>query len=177
MKYADFSIGKFFEMAKKEAYFKNTVFILIADHNTRTYGKNLVPINKFHIPALIMGPGVPKGVSYRKLASQIDMPPTLLSYLGLSFETPMVGRNLNQLNAKTSGRSIMQFNDINAFRVENQVVIMQPNLKPLQFEIKNDTTLIPVKLNEELAKDALAHVITAGNLYKKNLYKLRDEKK
>jgi phosphoglycerol transferase MdoB-like AlkP superfamily enzyme len=173
MKYADFSIGKFFEMAKKEAYFKNTIFIVIADHNTRTYGKNLVPINKFHIPALIMGPGVKKGTVYSNLASQIDIPPTLLGYLGIPFETPMVGRNLNKLDPKTQGRSIMQFNDINAFRVESQVVIMQPNLKPLQFEIKNDTTLIPVKLNEELAKDALAHVITAGNLYKENKYKLR----
>ena len=132
-----------------------------------------MPINKFHIPALIIGPGVQKGASYNKLASQIDIPPTLLSYLGLPFETPMVGRNLNKLDPKTQGRAIMQFNDINAFRVENQVVIMQPNLKPLQFEIKNDTTLIPVKLNEELAKDALAHVITAGNLYKENKYKLR----
>jgi phosphoglycerol transferase MdoB-like AlkP superfamily enzyme len=173
MKYADFSIGKFFEMAKKEDYFKNTIFIVIADHNARTYGKNLVPINKFHIPAFIIGPNVPKGATYSKLASQIDIPPTLLSYLGLPFETPMVGRNLNKLDPKTQGRSIMQFNDINAFRVENQVVIMQPNLKPLQFQIKNDTTLIPVKLNEELAKDALAHVITAGNLYQENNYKLR----
>ena len=173
MKYADFSIGKFFEMAKKEAYFKNTIFIVIADHNTRTYGKNLVPINKFHIPALIIGPHIPKGAVYSKLASQIDIPPTLLSYLGIPFETPMVGRNLNQLDPKTQGRSIMQFNDINAFRVENQVVIMQPNLKPLQFEIKNDTTLVPVKLNEELAKDALAHVVTAGNLYLEGKYKLR----
>jgi len=177
MKYADFSIGKFFKMAKKEYYFKNTIFIVIADHNTRTYGKNLVPINKFHIPAFILGPGVPKGASYNKLASQIDIPPTLLSYLGLSFETPMIGRNLNELNSKVPGRSIMQFNDINAFRVENQVVIMQPNLKPLQFKIKNDTTLIPIKLNQELAKDALAHVITAGNLYTQNKYKLRDSKK
>lgn len=176
MKYADFSIGKFFQMAKKEDYFKNTIFIVIADHNTRTYGKNLVPINKFHIPAFIMGPGVPKGAVYNKLASQIDIPPTLLSYLGLPFETPMVGRNLNKLDPKTKGRSIMQFNDINAFRVENQVVIMQPNLKPLQFEIKNDTTLVPVKLNENLAKDALAHVITASNLYKENKYKLREKK-
>lgn len=177
MKYADFSIGKFIELAKKEAYFKNTIFIVIADHNTRTYGKNLVPINKFHIPALIIGPNVPKGKVYDKLSSQIDIPPTLLSYLGAQFETPMVGRNLNSLNASTKGRSIMQFNDINAFRVDNQVVIMQPNLKPLQFEIKNDTTFIPVKVNTELAKDALAHVIMAGNLYKEKKYKLRDKKK
>jgi phosphoglycerol transferase MdoB-like AlkP superfamily enzyme len=176
MKYADFSIGKFFEMAKKEAYFKNTIFIVIADHNTRTYGKNLVPINKFHIPALIIGPGVPKGKVYSQLASQIDIPPTLLSYVGGQFETPMVGRNLNSSRPVPKGRTMMQFNDINAFRVGNKVVIMQPNLKPLQFEIKNDTTLVPVKLDEEFAKDALAHVITAGNLYKEKEYKLRDAK-
>ncbi|MBP6758475.1 MAG: sulfatase-like hydrolase/transferase [Flavobacterium sp.] len=173
MKYADFSIGKFFALAKKEAYFKNTIFIVIADHNTRTYGKNLVPINKFHIPAFIMGPNVPKGKVYSKLSSQIDIPPTLLSYLGTSFETPMPGRNLKVLPESVKGRSIMQFNDINAFRVENQVVIMQPNLKPLQFKIINDTTFIPVPLDKELAKDALAHVISAGNLYQQNNYKIK----
>ena len=177
MKYADFSIGKFMEMAKKESYYKNTVFIIIADHNTRTFGKNLVPINKFHIPALIIGPNVPVGKVYSQLASQIDIPPTLLSYLGAEFETPMVGRNLSKIKATTKGRSIMQFNDINAFRVEDQVVIMQPNLDPLQFKIINDTTLIPVKLDSELAKDALAHVVTAGNLYKQGKYKLREIKK
>lgn len=173
MKYADFSIGKFFALAKKEAYFKNTIFIVIADHNTRTYGKNLVPINKFHIPAFIMGPNVPKGKVYSKLSSQIDIPPTLLSYLGTSFETPMPGRNLKALPETVKGRSIMQFNDINAFRVENQVVIMQPNLKPLQFKIINDTTFLPVPLDKELAKDALAHVISAGNLYQQNKYKIK----
>jgi phosphoglycerol transferase MdoB-like AlkP superfamily enzyme len=173
MKYADFSIGKFFALAKKEAYFKNTIFIVIADHNTRTYGKNLVPINKFHIPAFIMGPGVPKGAVYNRLASQIDIPPTLLSYLRTSFETPMPGRNLKALPETVKGRAIMQFNDINAFRVENQVVIMQPNLQPLQFKIVNDTTLVPVPLDKELAKDALAHVISAGNLYQQNKYKMK----
>ncbi len=61
MKYADFSIGKFFELAKKEKYFENSVFIVIADHNTRTFGKSLIPIHKFHIPALIIAPNVKKG--------------------------------------------------------------------------------------------------------------------
>lgn len=176
MKYADFAIGKFFELAKKEAYFKNTIFIVIADHNTRTYGNNLVPVNKFHIPALIIGPQVPQGKKYSKLSSQIDIPPTLLAMIGAQFETPMVGRNLTKLPEATTGRSIMQFNDINAFRVGNQVIIMQPNLEPLQFELKNDTVFVPVKVDPELARDALAHVITAGNLYKDGKYKLRDPK-
>ncbi|HMI05933.1 MAG TPA: LTA synthase family protein [Flavobacterium sp.] len=176
MKYADYSIGKFFEMAKKEPYFKNTIFIVIADHNTRTYGQNLVPINKFHIPALILGPGVPKGKAYDKLSSQIDIPPTLLNLIGMNLETPMPGRDLFKLPETTIGRAIMQFHDNNAFRVGNQVVIMQPNKDPLQFELKNDTIMIPVKLDPELAKDALAHVTAASYLYKERKYKLKAQK-
>lgn len=173
IKYADFAIGEFFRLAKKEDYFKNTVFIVVADHNTRTYGQNLVPINKFKIPALIIGPDVPKGRTYNKLASQIDMPTTLIGFAGIETEHPMVGRNLFRLDDSIPGRSIMQFMDINAFRVENQVVILQPKMKPLQFEVRNDTTLIPTKLDAELAKDALAHVITPEFLYKNKKYRLR----
>ena len=176
MKYADFAIGKFFEMAKKEAYFKNTIFIVIADHNTRTYGQNLVPINKFHVPALIIGPGVNKGKTYDKLSSQIDIPPTLLNLIGLEVESPMPGRDLFKLPESTVGRSIMQFHNNNAFRVGNQVVIMQPDKEPLQFELKNDTTMIPVKLDPELARDALAHVTAASYLYKERKYKLKSQK-
>lgn len=173
MKYADFSIGKFFELAKKEEYYKNTIFIVIADHNTRTYGKHLVPIKKFRIPALIIGPQVPKGEKYAKLSSQIDIPPTLLGMIGMKVQTPMPGRNIHDIKPEMKGRSIMQFHDINAFRVEDQVVIMQPNKKPLQFKIENDSVLTPMKLDEELAKDALAHVTAASDLYKEKKYKIK----
>ena len=177
MKYADYSIGKFFEMAKKEAYYKNTIFVIIADHNTRTYGKHLVPIHKFHIPALIIGPGFPKGERYTKLCSQIDIQPTFLSKIGMNVITPMPGRNLFLLPESAKGRAIMQFNDINAFRVENQVIIMQPNKEPLQFKVEKDTVFTPVALDKELAKDALAHVITASYLYKERKYALKATKK
>lgn len=176
MKYADFSIGKFFEMAKKEAYFKNTIFLVIADHNTRTYGKNLVPINKFHIPALLIGPNIPKDTKYKKLCSQIDIAPTLLNFIGMDIINPMPGRNLMQLAANVPGRAIMQFHNNNAFRIENQVVILQPNKEPLQFEMKNDTVLIPTKLNKEMAKDALAHITTASYLYKERKYRMKRQK-
>jgi len=171
IKFADFAIGKFFDLAKKEEYFKNTIFIVIADHNTRTKGKNLVPIPKFHIPALIIGPGIEKGNVYSKLCSQIDIPPTLLSLAGIQTQTPMVGRNLLQLSSETPGRAIMQFHDINAFRLENQVVILQPNTVPLQFEMVNNQEMKATKLNSELAKDALAHVILANYLYSFRKYK------
>lgn len=177
MKYADFAIGKFFEMAKKEDYFKNTLFIVVADHNTRTYGKHLVPIHKFHIPALIIAPGVAKGSKYDKLCSQIDLAPTILDMIGMKVETPMPGRNLKKLKDDVIGRSIMQFHDINAFRVGDQVVIMQPKKEPLQFKIKNDTVLEAVPLDKELAKDALGHVTAASDLYSQRKYTTKKNKK
>lgn len=177
MKYADYAIGKFFALARKEAYFKNTVFLVIADHNTRTYGKHLVPVHKFHIPALLLGPGVAKGKTYDKLCSQIDMQPTALSRLGLAVETPMPGRNLFTLPDSESGRAMMQFHDINAFRVGDRVVVMQPLKKPLQFNLKNDTIFTPAALDQELVKDALAHVAAASWLYRENKYRLRKIKR
>jgi phosphoglycerol transferase MdoB-like AlkP superfamily enzyme len=172
MKYADFSIGKFFELAKKEAYFKNTIFVVIADHNTRTYGKNLVPVNKFHIPALIIAPNVEKGITYDNLASQMDIPTTVLALSGITTKTPMPGRNLLKLPKGIKGRTIMLFHETYAFRVEDDIVILNPNAKPLQFKVKSDTELIPVALNEELAKDALAHIVASSNLYKNRVYKI-----
>jgi phosphoglycerol transferase MdoB-like AlkP superfamily enzyme len=172
MKYADFSIGKFFELAKKEAYFKNTIFVVIADHNTRTYGKNLVPINKFHIPALIIAPNIKKGTTYTNLASQMDIPSTVLVLSGITTNSTMPGRNLIKLPKDTKGRTIMLFHETYAFRVENDVIIMNPNAKPLQFKVKSDTELIPAPLNKELAKDALAHIIASSNLYKGRKYRL-----
>ena len=172
MKYADFSIGKFFELAKKEAYYKNTIFIVIADHNTRTYGKNLVPVNKFHIPALIIAPNVKPGTTYDNLASQMDIPSTVLALSGITTNSTMPGRNLMKLPKETKGRTIMLFHETYAFRVADDIIIMNPNAKPLQFKVKSDTELIPATLDEELAKDALAHIIASSNLYKNRAYRL-----
>lgn len=174
MKYADFAIGKFFEMAKKEDYFKNTIFIIIADHNTRTYGQSLVPIDKFHIPALIIAPNTQAGSQYTKLASQIDMVPTLLNLSGLKAEIPAVGRDLISLPDSIEGRAIMQFHDIYAFRVGNKVCILQPNKAPLQFDLESDTKWSPTATDPELAKDALAHVLASHYLYAGRKYKLKD---
>ena len=88
----------------------------------------------------------------------------------------MPGRNIFLLPETTKGRAIMQFHDINAFRVDDQVIIMQPNKEPLQFKVENDTIFTPVTLDTELAKDALAHVITASYLYKERRYNLKAPK-
>lgn len=170
MKYADYAIGEFFRLAEKEDYFKNTIFLVVADHNTRVYGADLVPINKFHIPGVIVGPGV-SAKSYDKLASQLDLLPTLLNLMGIESQHPMIGRDLLAVDEKEPGHAIMQYGNTHAFRVADNVIIQQPYKAPQQFTYR-DGRLKPEPLNKEFAQDALAHVLLPSLLYRGQQYRL-----
>lgn len=54
VKYADYALGQFVEKAKKSPYWDNTVFVVVADHDARTQGTNPIPVEYFHIPAVIL---------------------------------------------------------------------------------------------------------------------------
>jgi phosphoglycerol transferase MdoB-like AlkP superfamily enzyme len=173
IKYADYAIGEFFKIAKTQNYFDNTVFIVIADHNTRTWGSELIPVNKFHIPALIIAPNIEGGFNYDKLCSQIDIPPTLLDLIGIDVKTPMIGRNIFQLNDSIQGRAIMQFHSTNAFRSGDDLIVLQADKEAVQFKVGENDGLTEIeKVDEKLAKDALAHIIAASYLYNSRKYKL-----
>ena len=109
VKYADYAIGEFFKKAKASPYWKDTIFLVVADHDIRVRGNTLVPIEHFHIPGLILGAGVtPQKIT--AIASQIDLPVTLLSLMGMQTQHPMTGRDLSHLPAGYLGRAMMQYN-------------------------------------------------------------------
>ena len=55
VKYADHALGEFIERARSSDYWADTLFLVVADHDTRVYGDELVPVDKFHIPGVILG--------------------------------------------------------------------------------------------------------------------------
>lgn len=170
IKYADYAIGEFFRLARQEEYFRNTIFLVVADHDTRVWGADLVPIEKFHIPALILGPGVPAR-RYDTLASQLDLLPTVLDLAGISSDHPMIGRDLLAQPDAAPGHAIMQYMDTHAFRVGERVLIHRPHLAPLQFAW-HDGKLLPTALDPEFERDAMAHIELPGLLYNEQRYRL-----
>jgi phosphoglycerol transferase MdoB-like AlkP superfamily enzyme len=175
VKYADYALGNFFKFAKKEAYYKNTLFLVIADHSTRLKGMELIPIKKFHIPGLIIGPGI-RSEKYYKLASQIDMPPTLLDLMGLSTKHPLIGRPLLTLPGNVPGRAVMQYSSTNAFMVEKQLIVQRPGLPPIEYTHKNGKVEgTKSKFNPDLYRDALAHSLLPWYLYKNRLHHIPKE--
>ncbi len=95
MKYTDYALGKFIEAAKTKPWFKNTVFVIVADHCASSAGKWEINIHNHHIPAIIYNlPHQPERID--RLASQIDLMPTLFGYLGWSYNTSLYGKDINQ---------------------------------------------------------------------------------
>lgn len=92
--YSDYALGDFLNKASGKNWFDNTVFVISADHCASSAGKTDIPLNKYHIPALIYSPALIEAQSINKVASQIDIIPTLFAALGMDYENRFYGRDV-----------------------------------------------------------------------------------
>jgi phosphoglycerol transferase MdoB-like AlkP superfamily enzyme len=97
VQYADFALQQLFEKAKNKPWFKNTIFVVIADHCASSAGKDEIDVANYHIPALIYGANI-KPQKVQKLCSQIDVFPTLFGMLNWNYESNFYGQNVLDAN-------------------------------------------------------------------------------
>lgn len=177
VKYADYALGQFIAQAKQQAYWHNTLFVIVADHDNRVYGNSLVPVHKFQIPALILGADLkPKTIS--SLASQIDLAPTVLSLMGINAETPLLGRDFS-LDAESPGRALLQFDQYFALLEQQSaneaaVTILKPDGSSVAARyLLNDKQLVLTDAAAEPAaqRRALAQVLLPSWLYREKRYR------
>ncbi len=169
-RYADHAVGHFFRKARSAKYFDNTVFLVVADHDSRVVGAELVPIGRFHIPGVILAPGLAPRRDAR-IVSQIDLGPTLLSLMGVSATTPMLGRDLTRVPDDWPGRALMQYDRNFALLRGNEAVVLQPDKPAAGFHydpVKDD--LVPGPVSEAHKRDALAWVLWGGLAYRNGWY-------
>ncbi len=167
IKYADFAIGKFIDDARKEAYYKDTVFVILSDHNVRVYGDDVVPVDMFHVPGLILADGVTPQI-YDKISTQPDVMATALDLMGMDLNYPIMGHSI--FNDKKQNLSLMQFNSTYALRVDNTVAVLREGMKPQTFNYV-EKRLVERESDAELEKDLLAFIVSLHHIYNNKLYK------
>lgn len=171
VKYADFALGEFIDKAKNSNYWDNTIFLIVADHSDRVYGDELVPISKFRIPGLILAKDI-KAKVVKRISSQIDLLPTLLSLAGIESSHPAIGVDITREDIATiPGRAIMQFGGSQAYMQGDQVVVFQKERSPLQFTY-SDKKLSPSSLDLILMHQAKAHALWSIKTYRDKSYRL-----
>jgi phosphoglycerol transferase MdoB-like AlkP superfamily enzyme len=96
--YTDKCLGEYFALARKQPWFDNTIFILVADHSHNTnHNHPLVSFEYHKIPLLIIGKPLKddlKGTQIDCIASNTDIPTTLLKQLGLDTKDFFWSKNL-----------------------------------------------------------------------------------
>ena len=94
VEYADWCVGDFLKKAKREPWYKNTIFIIQADHGKIVTGSGgELPQSLNHIPLIMFGPGVPQ-MRYEGLGMQVDVMPTLFGLMGMSYTSYGFGQDL-----------------------------------------------------------------------------------
>ena len=93
VKYTDYALKLFFELAKKESWFKDTVFVIVADHCASSAGRTELPLDRYRIPCLIYADFL-EAKRVDTLASQIDVMPTVMGLLNFSYESKFLGQDI-----------------------------------------------------------------------------------
>jgi phosphoglycerol transferase MdoB-like AlkP superfamily enzyme len=171
VKYTDYAIGKFLRDSESKPWFKNTVFVIVADHCASVAGRHELEIGNYHIPMIVYSPGgqISPG-RIETLTSQMDYAPTLLGLLNWSYPTRFFGHDVRKI-APRDGHALIgnyqklghlemgEFQMLGPMRVESvsgfDYMTQQSSVQPPQ---------IPFE------PEAVAFYQTASYMFHNNLY-------
>ena len=97
--YTDHALSRFFEYAEKQTWYKNTLFVITADHTNRNNSKEYKTTSgMFEVPIIFFLPGGEEpftpGIDNTLIAQQIDIMPTVLEFVGYDKEFIAFGKSL-----------------------------------------------------------------------------------
>jgi phosphoglycerol transferase MdoB-like AlkP superfamily enzyme len=186
VKYTDYALREFFKMAKKQTWFQNTVFVILADHCASSSGKTELPMDKYRIPAMIYSPSFIKPAIYPELMSQIDIMPTLFGLLDFSYQSKFFGQDVLKSNYKPRAL-IATYQNLGLIK-DDYLTILSPKQEVKQFQLQEllnpklgkDFQLFFEEIQVKSAKnnlvlETISYYQTASELLNKKKYQAKDE--
>ncbi len=174
VKYTDYAIGNFLEEAAKKPWFKNTIFVVVADHCAASAGKTALPVEKYHIPLLIYAPGGQIAPGHIKtLTSQVDYAPTLLSLLGWSYDSRFFGWDVTKLPAEQGRALIGNYQRLGLLLADHRFAILEPPRRQstwLHDPQSNGLQKMP-QVDQDLVDETVAYYESASYLFKQQIQK------
>lgn len=184
VRYADAALGRFIDKARRSKYWRDTIFLIVADHDAkvadfwtkyRSPGAEntdlMFPLEGFHVPALFLGSDIPKNHS-SFVASQIDLPTTLLGLANIRAPHPMIGKDLSTVGPEYKGRAIMQFDEYHAHLADKEIMVFRPDRSISVGTLGPGNTISEsaIPINKHTKEAALAISIWPRLVYLSNEY-------
>ncbi len=146
--YSDYALGRFMHEASKKPWFDNTVFVIVADHCASSAGETELPLENYHIPALIYQPSKLQPEIIGHTVSQIDLMPTVLAILGIGYDSTFYGRNA--LSADFTPRAFLATYQDLGYLEGDILTVLSPVKRVRQYRIDPtaENPLATVRLSE-----------------------------
>ena len=181
VKYTDYALKQFFKMAKHQSWFKNTLFVIVADHCASSAGKIELPLNKYRIPAFIYDPNRSDKSEFNKLMSQIDIMPTVFGLLHFDYKSKFYGQDV--LKTSYQPRAfIATYQDLGLIK-DSVLTILSPKQKVKQFDLKlkynkniqpeyqsDFEEIAESHLNQNYSNETITYYQTASEILKNKQY-------
>ncbi len=168
VKYTDYAIAKFLEDAKSKPWFKDTLFVIVADHCASVAGKTKLPVAKYHIPLIFYAPDMLKPGHYDRVASQIDIVPTLLDVLGVKGSEHFYAQSMFRAQTEKAPQRafISNYQELGYYK-NDTLIVLSPKRKTEAFKV-DPVTLdsSPIAVNPILLNEAIAYYQTASRAFK-----------
>jgi phosphoglycerol transferase MdoB-like AlkP superfamily enzyme len=172
VKYTDYAIGEFLRAAAAKPWFKDTVFVIVADHCASSAGKTELPIQKYHIPLIIHAPGgqVAPG-RIRALTSQVDYAPTLLGLLNWSYPSRFFGHDVRKVRPEDTHALLGNYQKLGLLKGDD-FVVLKPIRQEAQFRYNWQTFALAERpLDSALCDEAISYYQAANYLYEQHGYR------
>ena len=170
VKYTDYAIGKFIREARLKPWFKNTLFVIVADHCASSAGKVELPVDKYHIPMIFYSPALIKPGKFEKLTAQIDVGPSILGLLNFTYQSKFFGQDVFKMKEENQRAFISTYQSLGYLK-NNKLVILNPNKKLGTFTPNFKTGgSKPIPAEEWLTDEAIANYQLASYLYSNGGY-------
>ena len=135
MRYSDWALGQFFEKARKEPYFKETLFVVVGDHGFGNEQQiSEMDLGRFNVPLLLIGPGIQEKFGARNdtVGTQVDIVPTIMGRLGGEFRQQCWGRDLLTLPEGDKGSGVIKpsGSDQTVAIISDDYLLVQPKDMP-----------------------------------------------
>lgn len=171
VKYTDYAIGRFIEQARAKPWFKDTLFVVVADHCASVAGKTKLPVAKYHIPLIFYAPDMLKPSHYKRIISQIDVAPTLLDVLGAKGDDHFFGESLFEAEMQPARAFISNYQELGYYK-NNMLIVLSPKRKVEAFKIDPKTyDAEKSKVDKKLMREAIAYYQTASRAFRQGALK------
>jgi len=171
VKYFDYAVGEFLRKASQKPWFKNTLFVIVADHCAGSAGQAELPFMEYQIPYLIYNPGLVHPQQISKLCSQIDVAPTLLGVMNWSYKTKFFGKDIVKMAPDEERAFISNYQKLGYIK-NDRLTILSPQQKVTHYQIDPQTGEMKTTQNDaEYENEAIIYYQSANYVYKNKLNK------